>query len=94
MFPEPLLRRVYDTLAPQCGWPVIVNIETPELEDAKKKRDLLKTHERTLKNLGNLIADTDDAGSLEALHASVRVVEGKMSILRAELGDTPATSQA
>lgn len=92
MFPEPLLRRVYDTLAPQCGWPLIVDVETPQLEDAKKKRDTIKAHERTLKQLNEMISDTDDLGEVETLRASVRVLEAKIGNLRVQTGEPVATS--
>jgi hypothetical protein len=86
MFPEPLLRRVYDTLAPGFGWPQIINVETPELEDAKKKRDTIKSNERVLKRLEEVITETDDLAEHEALRESARVLRAKTDALRAEIG--------
>lgn len=84
MFPAPLLRRVYDIMAPQFGWPVIVNVDTPELEEVKKKRDAIKANERALRRLGEVIADTEDVAQLEVLRASVKVIEAQTAELRGE----------
>lgn len=84
MYPEPLHRRVYDNLAPQFGWPQIIDVETPQLEEAKKRRDALKANERQIKVLQQIADEAEDPEVLASVAKMHAWLESQAAALRQE----------
>ncbi len=91
VFPEPLMRRVYDVLAAQLSWPKIIDADTGALDDAQKAQHAIRANERMLKRLRELIADTDGVEQLKALEAAAAIIEQQTAELRTP---TPETATA
>lgn len=87
VFPIPLLQRVYEIMAPQFGWPRIIDAEPPALGDSRKaQRETLKAHERVSKHLRDLLGATPDLDIQHSIAVVIQWVEFDCKRIRKELG--------
>lgn len=87
-FPVPLLQRVYEIMAPQFNWPVV--IEAPEIEDGRRaQRDALQKNERLTAQIRDLLSDADEPPIVEAASVILNSLEANAVRLRESI-DAPA----
>jgi hypothetical protein len=88
-FPLPLLQRVYEIMAPQFNWPMI--IDAPELEDGRRaQRDALQKNERLTAQIRDLMSDADEPPIIEAASVILNSLEANAAKLRESI-DAPVT---
>jgi len=86
-FPEKLLRRLYDRMAVEFGWPKIVDAETPAIEDPRRQlEETLRSHERAAKHLRKVIEKTESLPVLGAMTESLQWFEQEAERIRGEIG--------
>lgn len=90
VFPRPLLERIYAIMAPQLGWPAVV--EAMVLEDGKRtKLETLKKLERTEQGLAELRERSDNVDVLSAVQSVCEFIRSDAAKLREEI-EAPATA--
>lgn len=90
VFPAPMMRRVYDILAPQFGWPRILDNDQPlALEDVKRAKDALRANEKLAARLQELLDRTESAPVLEALATVMKLIERENEALRVQAESDP-----
>lgn len=90
MFPSPLLKRVYEVLSQQFGWPQIIDLEPAQLEDGKRDRETLRSLEKSQRCLRELADASENPDVLEALARVNTWVEAQTALLRVKMGDSKA----
>jgi hypothetical protein len=87
IFPVPMLQRVYRILAPQLGWPEIIDAEAPQLSDGQiASREALIAHERVQVHLEAMRDAAQDPSVKTSIGVVLESVEADCQRLRAELG--------
>ena len=87
IFPLPLLQRVYQIFAVQLGWPQIIDVETPALDDPRRvQQETLRSHERLLKHVRALLAIAENVDVQHSISVVVQWLEHDCHRIRTELG--------
>ena len=87
IFPLPLLQRVYQIFAVQLGWPQIIDVEPPALDDPRRgQQETLRSHERLLKHNRALLAIAENVDVQHSISVVVQWLEHDCLRIRKELG--------
>lgn len=87
IFPLPLLQRVYQIFAVQLGWPQIIDVEPPALDDPRRAhQETLRTHERLAKHMRALLEITDSVDVQQSIAVVLEWIEHDCRRIRQELG--------
>jgi hypothetical protein len=87
VFPAPLLQRIYQILSPQFGWPQIIEIEPPALDDPRRSQEeTLRSHERLLKHIRALLPIAENVDVQHSIAVVVEWLEHDCRRIRQELG--------
>jgi hypothetical protein len=96
VFPAPLLQRIYQILSPQFGWPQIIELEPPQLDEPRRsQQETLRSHERLLKHVRALLDVTQNVDVQHSIAVVVEWLEHDSTRIRQELGvaePSPAAS--
>lgn len=85
VFPVSLLQRVYQLMAPQFGWPRLLD-ETAMLEDGRAaQREALRVRERVAADLAQIGEVTDNVQVLDAAQTVREFIDADIARLKGEL---------
>ncbi len=95
VFPAPLLNRIYQILAPQFGWPQIIELAPPALDDARRiQQETLRSHERMSKTMRNLLPFAESVDIQHSIAVVIDWLEHECARLRKELGTVDEQEKA
>lgn len=87
VFPVPLLQRIYQILAPQFGWPQIIDAEPPTLDDPRRnQQETLRSNERLAKHMRALLAITENIEVQNSIAVVIQWLDHDCRRIRQELG--------
>jgi len=87
IFPVPLLQRIYQIFASQFGWPQIIEIEPPTLDDPRRaQQEMLRSNERLMKHMRALLAITENVEVQNSIAVVVQWLDHDCQRIRKELG--------
>lgn len=94
VFPAPLLQRIYQILSAQFGWPQIIDLDPPALDDPRRvQQETLRSHERLAKHMRAILEMAENPDVQHSIAVVVEWIEHDCQRIRQELGlpePTPA----